>query len=136
MPEIIFSKKEFQMWYFESFIFWSKYHYILGTALGRFSQFFFFSFCHRPTILADIFTQPSPPPPPHRAPLLISHHHHKKASTALLFLSSSGISVEFYMLYYLNVSIDFLIIFLNVRVTHLFTADFSFSSLYTKYRGN
>ena len=134
MPEIIFSKKEFQMWYFESFIFWSKYHYILGTALGRFSQFFFLVFVvGRPYWLTFL---PSPPLPPPRAPLLISHHHHKKASTALLFLSPSGISVEFYMLYYLNVSIDFLIIFLNVRVTHLFTADFSFSSLYTKYKGN
>ena len=34
MPEIIFSKKEF----------WSKYRYILGTALGRFSQCFFLVF--------------------------------------------------------------------------------------------
>ena len=44
----------------------------------------------------------------------------------LLFLSPSGISVEFYMLYYPNFSIDFLIIFPVVRVTHFFTADFFF----------
>ena len=28
---------------------------ILGTALGRFSQFFF-NFCRRPTMVADIFS--------------------------------------------------------------------------------
>ena len=51
----------------------------------------------------------------------------------LLFLSPSGISVEFYMLYYPNFFIDFLIIFPIVRVTHLVTADFfSFYSFYTK----
>ena len=33
---------------------------ILGTALGYFSQFFF-NFCRRPTIVADIFSQPISP---------------------------------------------------------------------------
>ena len=41
-----------------SFVFW-------GTALGRFSQWFFLIFRHRPITVADIFTQPP---------------HHKKAS--------------------------------------------------------
>ena len=39
MPEIIFSKKEFQIWDFESLIFWSIFVF-QGTALGRFSQCF------------------------------------------------------------------------------------------------
>ena len=34
---------------------------ILGTALGRFSQFIF-NFCRRRTMMADIFSQPAPPP--------------------------------------------------------------------------
>ena len=73
MPEIIFSKKEFQMLDFELFIFLSKFNF-LGTALGQFSQYFLKIFCRRPTmVVADIFTQPHPlaPPPP---------SHHKKAS--------------------------------------------------------
>ena len=63
MPEITFSKNEFQIWYFESFIFWSKYRFwgqlydVLASA--------FLIFRRRPTMVADIFTQPS---------------HHKKAS--------------------------------------------------------
>ena len=67
MPEIIFSKKEFQMLDFELFIFLSKFNF-LGTALGQFSQYFLKIFCRRPTmVVADIFTQPHPlAPPPHR----------------------------------------------------------------------
>ena len=41
MPEIIFFKKEFHIWGFESFIFWSSFLF-RGTSLGRFSQFFCF----------------------------------------------------------------------------------------------
>ena len=44
MPEIMFSKKEFQIWDFESFIFWSKFLFWGGTTLGRFSQCFFIFF--------------------------------------------------------------------------------------------
>ena len=56
------SKKESQIWVFESFIFWSKVHF-LGTSLGLFSQFFFFViffviFCRRSTTVTEIFTQP------------------------------------------------------------------------------
>ena len=51
------SKKEFQIWDFESFIFFSKVDF-WRTSLERFSQCFFSIFCHRPTIVADIFTQP------------------------------------------------------------------------------
>ena len=66
------SKKESQIWVFESFIFWSKVHF-LRTSLGFFSQFFFFViFCRWSTMVANIFTQPSPSPPPST--------HHKKAS--------------------------------------------------------
>ena len=54
----------------ESLIFWSSFAF-KGTALGRFSQCFFFKFFCRQTIVADIFTQPSSPPPP---------SHDKKAS--------------------------------------------------------
>ena len=72
MPEIIFSKKEFQMLDFELFIFLSKFNF-LGTALGQFSQYFLKIFCRRPTmVVADIFTQPHPLAPP--------PSHHKKAS--------------------------------------------------------
>ena len=51
---ILFSKKEFQIWDFESHIFWSSFVF-QGTALGRFSHFFFFFFIfyRRPTMVAD-----------------------------------------------------------------------------------
>ena len=53
MPEIIFWKKEFQVWDFESFIFWSKSLY-LGDCLVRFTQIFL----RRSVMVADIFTSP------------------------------------------------------------------------------
>ena len=40
MPKIIFSKKEFPIWDFESLIFWLSFVFH-ETALGRFSQSFF-----------------------------------------------------------------------------------------------
>ena len=43
MSEIIFSKKESQIWDFESFLFWYKFRFF-GTASGRFSQCFFKTF--------------------------------------------------------------------------------------------
>ena len=58
MPEIVFSKKEFQIWDFESFIFWSKFYLLGPDALGRFSRCFFFIFRRRPTMVTEIFTQP------------------------------------------------------------------------------
>ena len=66
MLEIIFFKKKFHIWGFESFIFWSSFLF-RGTSLGRFSQCFFLFFvfaffCSQLTIVADIFTQPPPPP--------------------------------------------------------------------------
>ena len=67
MPEIMFSKKELQIWDFQSFIFWSKIRF-WGTSF----RIFYLIFRCRPTMVANIFTQP-PPPPPH-------HHHNKKAS--------------------------------------------------------
>ena len=39
MPEIIFSKKESQIWYFESFIFWSKFRF-WGQLLGVLASVF------------------------------------------------------------------------------------------------
>ena len=72
--KIIFSKKEFQIWDLESLIFWSSFVF-QWTALGRFSRCFFLNFCRRPTMVADIFTQPPPQPPPPSP-----NHHHKKAS--------------------------------------------------------
>ena len=47
----------------------------LGTTLGRFSQCFFYIFCRRPIMVADIFTQPPPAP--------LFHHHKKVFPTAL-----------------------------------------------------
>ena len=41
MLEIIFSKKEFQMWDFESFIFWSKFR-CFGYCFRTFQSVFFF----------------------------------------------------------------------------------------------
>ena len=71
MPEIIFSKKEFQIWDFESFIFWSKFFlFCFGfflTALGRFSQCYLI-FCRRPTVVTDIFTPDRKKPPDHKKP--------------------------------------------------------------------
>ena len=57
MLEMIFSKKEFQIWDFESFIFWSKFHF-LGDCFRVFQPVFFL-FCQQ-TMVADIFNQ-SPP---------------------------------------------------------------------------
>ena len=57
MPEIIFSKKDFQTRH------WNHLHFgpnfvILGTALGCFSQFCFKkSFCRRSIMVATIFAQ-------------------------------------------------------------------------------
>ena len=55
---------EFQIWHFESFIFWS----LFWTALGRFSQCCFFIFRRQPTITVNIFTQPPLPPCHHKKP--------------------------------------------------------------------
>ena len=52
MPEIIFSKKELQIRDFESFIFWFTFHF-MGTALGRFSQSFFFFFKFSSSVKRD-----------------------------------------------------------------------------------
>ena len=62
MPEIIFSKKEFQIWDFESFIFWSKFHF-LWDCFKAFLPVFFFFFCRQSTMVTDIFTHPYPPSP-------------------------------------------------------------------------
>ena len=55
-------------------IFWIIYIFVqisfVGTALGRFSQFFFFNFLS-PTMVGDIFIHIQPPPPPP------SPHHEK-----------------------------------------------------------
>ena len=54
MLEIIFSKKEFQMWDFESFIFWSKFR-CFGYCFRTFqSVFFFLILRRRPTMVADM----------------------------------------------------------------------------------
>ena len=54
MPEMIFPKKELQRITFgPNFLFW-------GTALGRFTQFFFICRC-RPTMVTLIFAQHLPP---------------------------------------------------------------------------
>ena len=65
------SKKESQIWVFESFIFWSKVHF-LRTSLGFFSQFFFLQFfvVGQPWWPIFLLSPPHPPPSP----------HHKKAS--------------------------------------------------------
>ena len=42
-PEIIISKKEFQIWHFESFIFWSKFHF-WGLLQGVLAIVFFLNF--------------------------------------------------------------------------------------------
>ena len=58
MPEIIFSKKESQKRYFESFIFWSKFRFweqLLGVLA---SVFFKKNFRRQPPMVADILTQP------------------------------------------------------------------------------
>ena len=58
MPEIIFFKKELQIWDFESFIFWSKFRFF-GTAFGRFSKRFFKNCSSSASHVADAFTHPS-----------------------------------------------------------------------------
>ena len=55
MPEIIFSKKEFEIWYFES-MFWSKFGF-WGLLQGVLAGVFFGIFRWRLTMVADIFTQ-------------------------------------------------------------------------------
>ena len=58
MPEIIFSKKESQKRYFESFIFWSKFRFweqLLGVLA---SVFFKKNFRRHSAMVADILTQP------------------------------------------------------------------------------
>ena len=59
-----------QIFGFESFIFWFKFH-CFGTVLGRFSQCNLKNFHRRPTMVACVFTQ-SPSP--------FSYPDHKKAS--------------------------------------------------------
>ena len=83
MPKTIFSKKEFQMWDFESFIFLSRFSFFERTALRCFSQYFLIFKC-RPAIVADICMQtPLPPHPPF--PCLI-HTHHKKTSCGTVII--------------------------------------------------
>ena len=60
-PEVIFSKKEFQIWDFESFIFCSKFHFLCDCFRAFLPAFFF---CRQSTMVTGIFTQPYPPPPP------------------------------------------------------------------------
>ena len=58
--------KEFQIWDFESFIFRSNFPFLGGNLIGHFSQCVLFSIFYRqPTMVGNIFTQPS---------------HHKNAS--------------------------------------------------------
>ena len=45
MPEIIFSKKEFQTWDFENPLYFGPSFAFWRTALGRFNQFFFLRSC-------------------------------------------------------------------------------------------
>ena len=81
MPKIIFQKKEFQVWDFESFRFWSKVHF-----LGDFFSAFFKIFCRRRTTVANIFTQPPSSP----------YHHHKKLPTALKVMVIDHPDEEFF----------------------------------------
>ena len=68
MPKIIFQKTNSKYEILNHLYFGPKFNF-LRASLGRFSQCFFFTFCRRPTLVADILTQSL-------APLL----HHKKAS--------------------------------------------------------
>ena len=70
MPEIIFSNKIIPDMRFRIIYILVQISFLGVTALGRFSQCFFFYFRRRPTMIVDIFTHQPP--------------YHKKLSTALV----------------------------------------------------
>ena len=66
--KVVLPKKEFHIWHFESFIFWSKFLF-WGLLQGVFASFFFY-FCRRPTMVS-----PLPPPPTPQKSFLRSWLH-------------------------------------------------------------
>ena len=82
MPEIIFSKKEFQIWDFESFISWSRFR---GLLWGVLANAFFFSFSSSASHGGWHFYTASLSPP------LLPYH--KKASYGSVFATRQWLPV-------------------------------------------
>ena len=74
IPEITFSKKEFQIWEFESFyilIFWSKFHFLGDCFRALKSVLFLFFIVGQPWWPTFLLSPPHPHPhPPHPYALL------------------------------------------------------------------